>query len=661
MKTYTLNLPEMKRVAYAEHLNPPQIAAVMAGPGPKLVIAGAGTGKTMTITYRVAYLLDQGVSREGILLLTFTNKAAHEMIARVATVTGVSPGQFWAGTFHSVANRILRREAERIGYKQNYTILDQEDAKDVIDRCISMNQIDAKKRRFPSAELLNSLFSFLVNTRSSLEDALSVKAPYCFSFIDEIGGVQATYQRVKQETNAMDYDDLLLNLLRLLKEHGEVRIRYASQFEYVLVDEYQDTNLLQAEIVRLFASIHRNLTVVGDDSQSIYRFRGATDTNILEFPDQYEGVERFTLDINYRSTPQILNLANRVIERGTRRYKKQLKAVKEAGPLPAVVALRDPDEQATFICQRILELRDEGVPLSDIGVLYRAHYQSMELQVELTRRGINYVVRSGVRFFEQAHIKDVVAYLRVIYNPFDEMAWRRLVRFLPGIGRATADKVWEKLSGMEDPREVVKGEQIQKLLPSRAKEGWNRFAGVIQNLRERAVSGEVGGLIGYLIEGDYGVHLQTTFDNYEMRLEDLQQLALYAERFHSLEEFLSELSLIGGLSAEDIASGDIPDERLVLSSVHQAKGLEWTVVFVIYLADGRFPAAVALREAYGEEEERRLFYVAATRAKRDLYLTYPLIAGDRGGSMLMRPSRFLSELDKSCYEIWTIRTKGGAR
>jgi DNA helicase-2/ATP-dependent DNA helicase PcrA len=263
-----------------------------------------------------------------------------------------------------------------------------------------------------------------------------------------------------------------------------------------------------------------------------------------------------------------------------------------------------------------------------------------------------------VRFFEQAHIKDVVSYLRVIHNPFDEMAWRRLIRFLPGIGRAITDKIWEMLSGMEDPRESVRGDEIRKLLPSRAKEGWNRFAGIIHDLQERAESGEVGGLIGYLLdEGGYGLHLQATFDNYEMRLEDLQQLALYAERFQSLEGFLSELSLIGGLSAEDLASGDIPDERLVLSSVHQAKGLEWTVVFVIYLADGRFPAAAALREAYGEEEERRLFYVATTRAKRDLYLTYPLIAGDRGGSMLMRPSRFLSELDKNCYEIWTIRMK----
>ncbi|MBI4530983.1 MAG: ATP-dependent helicase [Candidatus Latescibacteria bacterium] len=655
MKTYTLKPSGVKRLAYTEHLNPPQLAAVTAGPGPKLVIAGAGTGKTMTITYRVAYLLDHGVLPEQTLLLTFTNKAAQEMINRVAAVTGMHPGRFWAGTFHSIANRILRREAELIGYRQNYTILDQEDAKDLIDRCISMNQIDTKVRRFPSAGVLNDLFSYAVNTRSSLEDAISVKAPYCFSVIDEVGGVQETYRRLKQETHVMDYDDLLINLLKLLKEHDEVRIRYASQFEHVLVDEYQDTNLPQAEIVRLLSSVHGNLTVVGDDAQSIYRFRGATDVNILEFSDHYEGAERFTLDINYRSTPQILHLANQVIERGTRRYKKELRAVKGAGSLPTVIPLRDPDEQATFVCQRILELRDEGIPMSEIGVLYRAHYQSMELQVEMTRRGIPYVVRSGVRFFEQAHIKDVIAYLRVLHNPFDEMAWRRLMQMLPGIGRATAGSIWAELSGMEDPMGAVKEEAVRKRLPSRAKEGWNRFVNVLHDLQEMAQAGEVGRLIGHVIEGDYGLYLQTAFDNYEMRLEDLQQLALYAERFHALGEFLSELSLVGGLSAEDIVSGDIPDERVVLSSIHQAKGLEWTVVFAIYLADGKFPAAAALREVYGEEEERRLFYVAATRARQDLYLTYPLLAIERGGATLMKPSRFLSELDQECYEVWTVR------
>jgi len=488
--------------------------------------------------------------------------------------------------------------------------------------------------------------------------------PYFEPLVGAITRVDRLYMERKRKRNVMDYDDLLLNWKRLLEEREEVARIYREQFEHVLVDEYQDTNKLQAEIVDLLAFKHRNVMVVGDDAQSIFAFRGASVEGIYEFPKRYPEARVFRLETNYRSTPEILAVANVSIASNRRQFAKTLRAARASqGLQPALVPCRDADQQAAFVASRLLELRDEGVALSESAVLYRSHYHSLELQLELTRRGIPYRVRSGVRFFEQAHIKDVVSYLRLVANPRDELAWKRVLRLIPNVGAATTNRIWERIGVAADPLALVLRGEADAVAAKRGS-GWAEFRALLEELVRDEVRHSPARQIETVLTRGYEDYLENSYENAEARLEDLRQLAHYATRYTSAEEFLAELSLLSterygapqGLTAEDVIEGGDEDELITLTSVHQAKGLEWRAVFILWAADGKFPSPRSLRDAEGEEEERRLWYVALTRAQDQLYITYPLMVTDYSSrqTVLQRPSRFVTEVSPDLYEIWSL-------
>ena len=657
MKRYSLHRdtsPYKQLIDYENELNEEQLEVVMAEPGPILVIAGAGSGKTRVVTYRVARLLEQGVSPNGILLLTFTNKAAREMLHRVEHLIKIDTRYIWGGTFHHIGNMILRQNAGRIGYQGHFTILDNEDAKDLIEVVTRDAKIDRKERRFPKGQVLKEIFSYAANTMETLEESIKERFPYFIDILDEITMLEKRYQEKKRATNAMDFDDLLVYWHRILKEDEALRQFYASTFSHILVDEYQDTNRLQAEIVDFMGAINRNVTVVGDDAQSIYSFRGANFQNILEFPRRYPDAQVFKLETNYRSTPEILGLANNSIAHNLKQFEKNLRAVKKPGPTPVLSPMRDVLQQAEFVAQRILELRDEGVPLDQIAVLYRAHYHCMELQMELTRRDIPFEVRSGLRFFEQAHIKDVVAHMRVMANPVDEISWKRILRMAPRIGKKTADRTYEYLKTADDPIGLFITKKIGEQLKSIPQENLETWSKLFKELDALKAQEALSDMISAVLEHGYADYLKLNFPNHESRLEDLTQLMNFSTKYQSLVTFLSELSLMSGIAGEEIVSAGYDDERVVLSTVHQAKGLEWKAVFMIWCAEGRFPNPKAVEEG-ALEEERRLFYVASTRAMDQLYLCYPLTVFDRDvGLVILKPSRFISELKPIHYEEWQI-------
>ena len=634
-----------------QDLNDEQRAAVVAGPGPKLVIAGAGSGKTRTVTYRVAWLVDRGESPDRLLLATFTNKAAREMLRRVEAITGAASRAVWGGTFHAIGNRLLRVHAPKLGYGTGFSILDTEDQEDLLRVCVTAAGVRVGERRFPSPAVLRDLLSLSFNTGAPLEQLLADRAPHFAPLTAEIARVAEAYRERKRRQDAMDYDDLLANWLALLREHPDVLAQQAQRFRHLLVDEYQDTNAVQAEIVeRLAAAGHRNLMAVGDDCQSIYAFRGAAYDNILRFPERNPDTEVFRLETNYRSTPQILDFTNASIRKNPRQFEKTLRAVRPPGEKPVLVPLTDPYEEAAFACERILQLRDEGVRLDEIAVLYRAHGHAALLETELVRRDVPYEIRSGVRFFERAHVKDVVAHLKVLANPRDETAWRRLLRMLPKVGNARAASVWEVLEAQPDPLAAAAGEAVAARLPAPALPAWTRFGEDLERLRERAASGSPEQLVETVLEGGYRDYLMAQYEDPQARLEDLEQLALFAARYDSSEALVADLVLMGELYGQDVARGGGDEERLVLSSIHQAKGLEWDVVFLIRMCEGAFPAPRSLGEEGGEEEERRVFYVATTRARRELYLLYPLIEAHARSGLLLRPSRFVLEVDPDLYD-----------
>jgi len=654
MKKYGLKkVTPVGKIDYENELNPQQLKAVLASDGPALVIAGAGSGKTRVVTYRVAYLLERGVSPEEILLLTFTKKAAGEMLRRVEDLVMVDADRIWGGTFHHVGNRILREHAELLGFKNNYTILDRDDSRVLVDSVVREAGIDTKARRFPKGRVLLEIIGYARNTDTTIAEAVEVKVPHFEKLTSEIEMAAVRYARKKKELNYMDFDDLLIYFAELIATHPEVAEKYRSQFKHILVDEYQDTNRIQARIVDLLGGGHRNIMVVGDDSQSIYSFRGALFRNIRDFPKIYQGCRVYTVETNYRSTPEILHLSNRILAGREDGFQKTLRPVKKSGSLPALIRTENVYEQAEFIAQRILELADEGVNLGEIAILYRSHFHSMEIQMELTRREIPFTVRSGLRFFEQAHIKDVLSYLKIIDNPRDEIAWKRILVKIPRIGVRTADKIWDILKTSTDPLGIISGNEIPSAISSGSRPGWASFAMTIRELKAKASLGP-SELISMVTGSEYDDYLQSQYSNYERRVEDLRQLANYAERYDDLEKFLDELAMMGGINTSDVFA--VPqDEMVVLSTIHQSKGLEWDVVFVIWLAEGRFPPASSYGDNGNMEEERRLFYVAGTRCREELYLTHPMIARQRSGEEVrLQPSRFLEDLPPGCYEEWQL-------
>ena len=648
------------QIDYEAELNAAQLAAVTALPGPALVIAGAGSGKTRTLTYRVAYLLEQGVPADRILLLTFTNKAAKEMMGRVTDLIGRDMSELWGGTFHSIGHRVLRRHAEVLGFTRSFTIQDREDTKGLINASIAEAEIDVKATRFPKPDVIGDIGSLAINKRMDVGDIIAERYPWFEHLTDDISDVLRRYAERKRTNGLMDFDDLLVLWLRLMKDHAEVRERYQKRFQFVLVDEYQDTNQLQAELIDLLGARYQNVMVVGDDSQSIYSWRGANFFNILEFPKRYPGAQVYKIETNYRSTPQILELANAAIAANTQQFAKELTPARSDGEKPALVICGAADEQAAFVAQRALELREEGIELDDMAVLYRSHFHALELQLELTRRNIPFSITSGVRFFEQAHIKDVTSYLKWLANPRDEQAFKRIVLMLPGVGGKTALKLWGQfLEAHEGAASLAAPFQKCAAVPKKAKVPWAQLSATISQLETEPVAGDAGQMIGLILEAGYKDYVEANYDKAAPRLDDLEQLAIFARQYDSLETFLAELALLTNVEAEQGREANEDSEQLKLTTIHQAKGLEFKVVFVIMLCDGLFPSHRSLDSLEGEEEERRLFYVAITRAMDELYLSYPMIrtvASSSSEDMMQQASRFLGELPKDLLDEWNLQS-----
>ncbi|GEP44123.1 ATP-dependent helicase [Brevifollis gellanilyticus] len=664
-REYTLHAPHptAPRIDYKAELNEQQHAAVTAPPGQTLVIAGAGSGKTRTLTYRVAWLLDNGVLPEQILLLTFTNKAAREMLERVNLLVEADTSRLWGGTFHSIGNKFLRWNSERLGYRKGFSIMDREDQKDLLETVVANSGIDTTGFRFPKAEVLGDIFSMADNTCLPVEEIILTKYPYFDKIVEPITKIRKLYQDKKVETNCMDFDDLLTQSVRLLREHPDLLERYQRQFEFVLVDEYQDTNKLQCEFIEMLTGKDGNLMVVGDDAQSIYSWRGADVTNILNFHEHWPQARVFKIEVNYRSVPEVLNLANASIGNNRAQIRKNLQSCREEkGMLPALVPLDNGSAQASFVAQRILELQDEGVELNEMAVLYRAHFHSMELQMELTSRGIPFQVTSGLRFFEQAHVKDVASFMKFAINRRDEVSFMRMVKLIPGVGGASATKLWMNWLQTEAANaEVMTGKFSDLLIPmsvpKKARESWDQFAFTLDELIVEGKPVTPPEMIRSIYDGVYEDYMRAKFKNAEQRQQDLEQLSNYSSRFTDPLEFLSQLSLLSGVDTENKPDPQQDKDAVTLTTAHQAKGLEWHTVFAIWLADGMFPHARAVEESdLGVEEERRLFYVTVTRAKDELYLCYPLINHQaRDGDLLMKPSRFISELSMDLMEKWNVR------
>ncbi len=650
-------------IEYDKELNPEQYRVVMEKGGPLLVLAGAGSGKTRTLTYRVARLLESGAPPESILLATFTNKAARAMLNRVENLVHCYTGKIVGGTFHSIAHRFLRSYAFRLGYQNSFSIVDSEDARQIIASAMAELKIDAKLTRFPKNNIIADMISLTLNTEVTLEEVIASRYPFFLHFSSEILQIACLYEQKKRDLNVMDFDDLLANCRRLLKEHPDVLQILSRGFNHLLVDEYQDTNIIQADIIDMLASAHRNLMVVGDDSQSIYSFRGANFENIIDFPRRYPDCKIFKLETNYRSTPEILHLANLSINNNENQYPKALKAVRQKGMRPVIVSAQNVLKQADFVAQRISELARSGVPFHEIAVLYRAHYHSMEVQMEFVRRDIPFEIRSGIRFFEQAHIKDVTSYMRVLVNGHDELAWRRILMMCPKVGKATFEKIWRWLNGQSNPVEAMLAPEFLRSVPKSAQTGVGRcrqtmLALLSIDLTDRSPEKIIQVLLD---KGDYRTYMQDNYSDASAREEDLIQLGNFASKFDGMDAFLNELALLTNMSKEEEIE-EREEDKVVLSTVHQAKGLEWSYVFLIWCADGMIPLARALKDPSGEEEERRLFYVALTRAKDQLYLSYPVLDYSRtSGSSALSPSRFISEIaplsskdEQRPFEQWTL-------
>ncbi len=665
----TSKQPAASGIDYAAELNEQQYAAVSARPGPALVIAGAGSGKTRTLTHRVAYLLDQGVEAGNILLLTFTNKAAREMLERVKELVPQDISSLWSGTFHSIGNRILRRHADELGFTRSFSILDRDDQKSLLSEVVKGLNLDTGGRRFPKADLLASIFSLAENTYEEIDEIIELRYPHLEEWLEEIKKVRRAYRKKKKATNSMDFDDLLILTLKLLQDDEGLRGLYQKKFRHVLVDEYQDTNRVQCDLIDLLVGEKQYLMVVGDDAQSIYSWRGADMDNILSFQEKYPDAQVFKIEMNYRSVPEVLELSNAAIRPNRSQYKKELRPAREGGVMtPALVALDDPATQAEFLAERIDELLGEGVEPNEIAVLYRAHYQSMEIQMELTRRDLSFQITSGLRFFEQAHIKDISAMIRFVVNGRDEVSFKRMVLLLPGIGSKTADHLWEAWVHSAAGRSVDVPESFSETLltfrvPAKAKDTWEQLCHTLDELAPGGHLERPSNMIFSVLEGVYEDYMRGSFDNYEHRKQDIEQLMQYGENYEDVLEFLAQLSLMSSVDGEPAGKGAGKEEKsedsIMLSSIHQAKGLEWKVVFVVWLADGMFPNGRVLESGDLSmlEEERRLFYVAVTRAKDQLYLTYPMTnPKSYTGEYMTRPSRFLDAIPAELTEEWEVTT-----
>jgi len=658
-KTYVLKRPVDEAVFrklsidYAAALNNQQLAAVTAGEGPSLVIAGAGSGKTRTLVYRVAYLIDSGIDPSQILLLTFTRKSSQEMLERAGELIGVRSERVRGGTFHSVANMLLRRFGRSIGLEPGFTILDRGDAEDLIALVRGQLGLNEKDKRFPRKATIAEIFSKSENTLRPLDEIVVEEFNHFADHLEALGQLQRGYQAAKRQRQLVDYDDLLVLLRRLLMEDEAIRRTISSLYRYILVDEYQDTNRLQADVVRHLASTHQNVMVVGDDAQSIYGFRGATFKNIMEFPTLFPGTTIYKLEENYRSTQPILNLANCIIEGATEKYSKHLFTRNLDGPMPVLVEAAGENAQSRFIAQKILELREEGIPLDEMAVLFRSSFHSFDLEIVLSRSGLPFVKRGGMKFIETAHVKDLLAHLRVVANPLDTVSWHRALMLIEGVGPKKAQDLLAAIVKADNPYRVLRE------VSGKSGKGLKDLALTLESLSgsdEMRPAEQVNHIYEY-----YLPILKAQYDDYPKRIRDLDHLHTIAEGYPELDQLLADLTLEPpDGSATDVEAPDRDDERLVLSTIHSAKGLEWQCVFVIWIVDGKFPSVYSFIADEDFEEERRLFYVAVTRAKRHLYLSYPINVFDKGSGMLLtKPSRFLDPVSPALLDQLVLLEEGG--
>ncbi|MGY8718959.1 MAG: ATP-dependent helicase [Verrucomicrobiia bacterium] len=654
-------------IDFREALNEEQYAAVTAPPGPLLVLAGAGSGKTRTLTYRVAWLLSQGVRPGEIMLLTFTNKAAKEMLHRVHDLTGEDSRRFWGGTFHGLGNKALRMfgDSEVLKLPKNFTILDADESESLLKRTVEAeDKLFFKDKTNPRPKPLFSVLSMARNTQDSLSKTVDEHYPQYRDIAVALPTFAKAYKEAKQKQNVVDYDDLLDLWLKLLTEDQKIADYFSHRFRHVLVDEYQDTNTVQSQIIDRLAS-HHCVMAVGDDAQCIYSWRGADFENLMTFQDRHPGTVIHRIETNYRSTPQILELANGVLsaQPAGRHFDKELRAARANSTKPYVVQAMDDREQAEFLVKRIRCLvEDEGVSPSEIAVLYRSHFVALETQLTFSRVGIPYHITSGVKFFERQHVRDLVAILRFIYNPSDESAWQRIACLLPKIGEKGAHKIYNAAADharlmLIDFVDALDTDGVKSKVPKASKEEWPSFCASLRQTAEDMRNETPQITVETAMDGWYGDYLKGAYADYMDRVDELTAMSGFAQRFEEMQDLLAQIVLLNGETNDRAVEDDTQAVRL--TTIHQAKGLEYDVVFVIGCADGLFPGRRAI-ESGDVEEERRLFYVAVTRAKNELYLSYPKIANRAGpGGMLLTPSRFLQEISPDLYEALRIKRSAG--
>ncbi|MGO9570222.1 MAG: ATP-dependent helicase [Desulfomonilaceae bacterium] len=633
-------------IDYEKDLNPAQLEAVTVPSGPVLVIAGAGSGKTRTIVYRVAWLVEHGIDPASILLLTFTRKAAEEMLNRAAQLLDSRVSKVSGGTFHSTGNLLLRRYAGLVGFDSSFSIMDQADSFEILEHLRKSLIAPEDLKGFPKSRTISEVVSRAIGGGEPIGVVLERRYPHFVHYAGDLDKIRALYEEHKRGNNLMDYDDLLVNPIRLLEENEHVRRDVSTRWQHILVDEYQDTNKLQARIVRLLAYVHDNVMVVGDDSQSIYSFRGADFTNIMEFPKAFKNTRVIRLEENYRSTAPILTVTNSIIERAVDGYPKRLFTRKAGGPLPLAARSSTEREQSRFVVRCIKELREHGIPLKEVAVLFRAGFHSFDLEGELMRNNIPFVKHGGFKFLESMHIKDVLAHLKVLNNQKDRLAWMRILRLLPGVGIKTALKLAGRIADEGIPAsasDLLTGDP--KYRPA--------FEGLVQLIADLTnhqgpISEKVERINLY-----YFPFLKEMYDNYPKRMRDLEHLADLTAPYRSLHRFLNDMALEP--PDEERSSLASQNDNLVLSTIHSAKGLEWHTVILIWAAEGRIPSPMALDSSGELEEERRLLYVATTRAKHNLVVVAPLTLLDRRlGQVSVRLSRFFEEVPAEYFRAYSV-------
>lgn len=637
-------------INYSDLLNPAQYEAASSVDGVYLVIAGAGTGKTRTLVYRVARLIEMGYDPSSILLLTFTRKASREMMSRAAQLLDDRCSRINGGTFHSFANLTLRRYAKSVGLDSAFTILDQGDSEDVINLIRAQLQLDRLKKRFPNKKTLYSVCSLSVNTGKTIEEILEEDYPHYSGFAEQISEIKKVFIDYKRKNNLLDYDDLLVYLNRFLHEKSGAAKQLLSTVKFIMVDEYQDTNKLQSDIVKGLAQINNNVMVVGDDSQSIYSFRGADFQNIMDFPNLFDGTKVIKLEENYRSTQEILDFTNYIIAGAQKKYEKRLFTRKGDGELPAVISAGNENMQSRFIVERILELREEDVPLNDMAVLFRSSYHSFDLEIELNKANIPYVKYGGMKFIETAHVKDVLAFMRIIENPRDLISWYRVLLLHEGIGPKRAQTILDEITRAD----FIFTDNSNALIKSKHSDKVVDLITLFQNLsgaKSKSPSELAASILVY-----YDPIFMNKYDDFNKRRKDLDIFHNISENYNDLETFLADMALEPPQdSVADVGASDKEDEKLTLSTIHSAKGLEWHSVFIIHAADGFFPSQQSFYDLDTLEEERRLMYVASTRAKQNLYISYPMQIFDRhNGLTYSKPSRFIEGISEELAEEWLV-------